>query len=239
MSDTDTKSLRRLLIEGAAIVVSILLAFALDAMWEERQLRQWEVSQLVTLSVDMAENLASLDEIVSAHNNNVRNMESMLSLMGETPTGESAKIPNAILVSLISWRTADISMGSLDALLASGKLGDIDNAEIRKALASWPSKVLDAQEDENLARDFVENIVTAGLAGQGVIAAAYSSRSTPADLGDTSRSRGETVVTVTPEIIDYATVRRVHSTMARESIVGLQEDIRIILDLLDAELGQE
>jgi hypothetical protein len=236
MSDTDTKSLRRLLIEGAAIVISILLAFALDAMWEERQLRQWETSQLAALSVDMAENLASLDAIVKAHGNSARNSESMLSLLGGVAVGDSVIIPNAFLVSLISWRTADISTGSLDALLASGKLGDIENAEIRKALASWPSRVLDAQEDENLARDFVEYVLTEKLAGQGVIAAAYSSRSTPADLDDTSRSRGETVVTVTPELIDFVTVRRVHSTMARESMIGLQEDIRKILGLLDSEL---
>ena len=237
MSMLDGKKIGRLLLEAGAIVVSILLAFALDAMWDERQLQRWEVTQLAALRDEMTENLASLDAIIAAHEKNTYSMNTMSGQLRAVATGNVVRVDNDVLVSLVSWRTSDISTSSLDALLASGRLGDISNAEIRKALASWPTLVLDAQEDEIIARDFVEKVIAAELAGQGIIAVAYSLRWTPADpVGQATRS-GETEVTVIPQLEDFAMVRSVHSRMASGSLVGLQGHIREIIALLDAELA--
>ena len=45
---------KRLSVEAAAIVVSILLAFAIDAWWEERLERKEEAEQLVRLHAEFA-----------------------------------------------------------------------------------------------------------------------------------------------------------------------------------------
>jgi len=235
----EKKATGRLLLEAGAIVISILLAFSLGAMWDERQLQQWELTQLGALRDEMAENLASLDAIIADHEKNTKSMNVMADQLRAADTGDVVSVDNNVLVALVSWRTSDISTSTLDALLASGGLGDISNAEIRKTLASWPILVLDAQEDEIIARDFVENVIAAQLAGQGVIAAAYSLRWTPGEpAGSVSRS-GKTNVVVTPRLEDFSVVRSVHSKMASGSLTGLQGYIREIITLLDTELADD
>ena len=121
-------------------------------------------------------------------------------------------------------------------LLSSGRLADIDNSMIRRALAAWPSEVGDAQEDENLARDFVENVVAQVLLGQGILESAYRSRPLPGDLDEEIEPDSSTTFSISPELIEIATIRIIHSKMASRSISRLRVRIRQILELIDAEL---
>ena len=50
--------------DGAVIVVSILLAFGIDALWEQRQLRIEEQEALVSLQVDFTTNLRKINEVL-------------------------------------------------------------------------------------------------------------------------------------------------------------------------------
>jgi hypothetical protein len=238
MAVIDRKTNVHLLLEAGAIVISILLAFALDAMWEERQLREWEVGQLQALRDELQENHAALDVVILGHDLNADRMAMMMSQLEAVDSGEEVTFSTNILSSLVSWRTSDVAVGSIDALLASGRLGDIRDPELRKRLALWSSKVLDAQEDEIVAREFAEQIVAASLAGQGVLAAAYGSRRMPGGLSQGRDSDRQITVTVTPEMLDMATARHVHSRMASYSISDLKNHIQEILDLLDAELAE-
>ncbi len=145
-------------------------------------------------------------------------------------------VSDAVLAPLVAWRTSDISTGTLDALLSSGRLADIDNSMIRRALATWPSEVGNAQEDEILAQNFVENVVAQALLGQGILGPAYRSRPLPGDLEEEIEADSSTTFSISPELIDLATIRIIHSKMASLSIVRLRVRIRQILELLDAEL---
>ncbi len=53
---------RRLMSEGAVIVVSILLAFGIDALWAQRQLRIEEQEALVSIQMDFNTNLLKKKE---------------------------------------------------------------------------------------------------------------------------------------------------------------------------------
>jgi len=238
MAVIDGKTTGRLLLEAGAIVISILLAFALDAMWEERQIREWEVAQLQALREELQENHAALAEVILAHDINAEKMAAMMLQLEAVHPGEEVTFSTNVLSALVDWRTSDVAVGSIDALLASGRLGDIRDPEIRKRLALWSSKVLDAQEDEIVARDFAEQIVAARLAGQGVIAAAYGARSMPGDPPHNQESGPQITVVVTPEMLDMATARHVHSRMASFSISDLKNHIQELLDMLDAELDE-
>ncbi len=85
--------------------------------------------------------------------------------------------------------------------MSSGRLADIDNSMIRGALGTWPSEVGDAQEDENLARDFVDNVVAQALLGQGILESAYRSRSLPGDLGEKIEADSSTTFPISPELL--------------------------------------
>jgi len=52
----------RLLLEGVVIVASILLAFAIDAWWDERQDRQAEGNQLLSIAAELESNAERIRE---------------------------------------------------------------------------------------------------------------------------------------------------------------------------------
>jgi len=63
MSNTQTTPWKRLPVEVAAIVASILLAFAIDAWWEEAKDGRRERAHLLSLHKEFSENLELLHEI--------------------------------------------------------------------------------------------------------------------------------------------------------------------------------
>jgi hypothetical protein len=74
MPAENTIQWKRLSIEAAAIIASILLAFAIDAWWEDRQNREDEKSYLVSLRQEFAESLelatgneTRRQQVVAAH----------------------------------------------------------------------------------------------------------------------------------------------------------------------------
>ncbi len=226
----------RLAIEATAIVASILLAFTIDAWWADREIDRWQSAQLRALRDEFSANLEALDAVVRTHDSSARILESLIAQIRGSDDKTLVTVSDAALVPLVAWRTSDISTGTLDALLSSGRLADIDNFMIRRALAAWPSEVGDAQEDENLARDFVENVVARALLGQGILGPAYRSRPFRGSPDRGIETDTSTTFSSSPELMELATIRIVHSRMAGQSISWLRVRIQQILDLIDAEL---
>jgi hypothetical protein len=237
MTDSQKIPWRRLAVEATAIVASILLAFAIDAWWADRELDQWQSAQLRALHDEFSANLGSLAIIVRTHETSARKLESLIAQIRNSDDETLLTVSDSVLGSLVAWRTSDISTGTLDALLSSGRLADIDNTEIRQKLAAWPSEVLDAQEDEHMARDFVENVVAQGLLGKGILESAYRSRPLPGRLDADVELTTNTTFSFSPELIELATIRIVHAHMASASIAQLREKIQRILDLIAADMG--
>ena len=66
LNDLDGKSLARLAIEGTTIVLSILVAFGIEAAWEERKERVREreaIEQLISEFEVVRDRLVSLDSV--------------------------------------------------------------------------------------------------------------------------------------------------------------------------------
>jgi hypothetical protein len=226
----------RLAVEATAIVASILLAFAIDAWWADREVDRWQSAQLRALRDEFSVNLQSLNVIVRTHDSTARHLESFITRIRDANDMNHVTVSDAALVALIDWRTSDISTGTLDALLSSGKLAEIGNSDIRQTLAAWPSVVVDAQEDENLARDYVENVLVQSLLGQGILELAYRSRPLPGALDIDAQIETESVLSVSPVLVEMVTIRIVHNRMASASISQVREKIKHILQLIDAEL---
>jgi len=222
--------------EGFAIVSSILLAFAIDAWWAERVTDEWQASELAALRVEFSENVSGLELVAQTHARNAAALETLLMRLAEVTNGKPVSVDVSSLVALVAWRTSDIATGTLDALVSSGRLGDISNPEIRRQLAAWPAYVSDAQEDENLARDFAETVLAPILVGQGILEIAYSGRPMPGVADQPLPSDSFVTITPTPELRDLARARAVHSRLAAASLVSLQDRIREILELIDDEI---
>ena len=132
----------RLFAEGAAIVVSILLAFWIQAWWDERQERDDVRSMLLAVLEDFEE---SKEEIESFRNFASAREASTLRLL-EIAYDPSIEPDQAIIDGLLSdmngfWTVVPIVTGSLDTLALSGNLGLVNNEKLRRELGSLRSDV--------------------------------------------------------------------------------------------------
>ncbi len=139
---------RRIVAEGTIIVVSILLAFWIDAWWTERQVRADEREAIVQLVDDFRANAEHLQTIRNVHETALDAAYELLARggMGGQPQSE-ATTAELVFLSLRAW-TFDPLLGGTNSLIQSGRLNILTNSELRVALAGWPDIVEDLTGDE-------------------------------------------------------------------------------------------
>jgi len=148
----------RIAIEATAIVVSILLAFAIDAWWDNRQNRAEEQRILVSLRAEFERNL-ELIEIEFSYRHAV--MDSILKILDASvaPTTIEPKYLDSLISDLSWWQNIKYSRGAIDGLLQSGKLSLIENEKLRGVLVSMPSQFDDTAGSELYDQDITRNVI--------------------------------------------------------------------------------
>lgn len=143
----------QLLAEGVMVVASILVAFALDAWWEERQLERDMLEDLAIVEAELAENIRLVGDTIEMMVRVTDAGTELLNAMKAQP--ESVHVAFAgdrLFWALFFNPTLDVSVGAIDAWIAAGRLAGIDNPELRKRLASVRGKVADVTEEQLVAR---------------------------------------------------------------------------------------
>ena len=153
------QSLNRLLLEGAAIVVSILLAFAIDAWWDGRLEHGRSLAQLRTIETEFVEVELELQELEARLLELRRAVSELLSHIA--PDSQLQTIDSLYALIDLSFRTSKIELptGSLQALLASGELATVPNNELKALLAAWPAQVSRLRNQSGLLEENRENIL--------------------------------------------------------------------------------
>jgi len=140
----------RILAEGFAIVVSILLAFGIQAWWEQRQQRGREQEMLSGLAADFSSTLSQLHRQIVAN----EDRQGLLLALETMTDAELRAIPedsvNLYEFALLGFGTFDARDGTLEALVASGDLGIIQDRRLREELMAWQSLVGDITEETDL-----------------------------------------------------------------------------------------
>ena len=147
----------RILRDIVIVVAGILIAFALDAWWEERADRQEERAILLSLKAEFEKNA---HHIFQAQRQHERALSASLQLLAMTANGgeagddgeetDPAKVPQ-LLVGVLGTYTVNPADGATKALLQSGKLDLIQNAKLRHQVAAWPGALDDYLEEERRA----------------------------------------------------------------------------------------
>jgi hypothetical protein len=135
----------RILAEGGAIVVSILLAFGIQAWWEELQERAEERDMLVSVHAEFSENRQRLADGLDQHR---RILDASVAVLGAAPSDCGEELVAALRVAILQWRTFNSIAGATRSLIDSGRLGIIRDTELRQRLAAWDGLVSDLSEDE-------------------------------------------------------------------------------------------
>jgi hypothetical protein len=131
-----TSSGKRLLVEAVVVVVSILLAFAIDAGWDQRQARQDERAVLRGLQSELLESRLIIE---SSRRNTAQAYERLKYFLAAPRSELLALSPVAAVGEVFQPLTRQwdetLPRGALDAATGSGKLASISDPALRAALA--------------------------------------------------------------------------------------------------------
>jgi len=129
----------RVFVEGVVIVGSILLAFGIQAWWDERQERAEERQALQALSGDFEAADSDLEAQVLVIDSAAVAAAAILALVGPGADESYADSLAVLIPQIIRRPVFQPPMGTLEALLGSGDLRLITNDTLKAALASFPS----------------------------------------------------------------------------------------------------
>ena len=144
----------KLALEGVVVVISVLIAFALDAWWSDRQLQQETAEDLAIVQFELSENIRLIgvttdiiDQVLAANND-------LIAELVDQADSKSVSVEDITLWwALLNNPTLDLSFGATDAWIADGRLGAIGSPALRQRLASIRGKVGDVVEEQHVARD--------------------------------------------------------------------------------------
>jgi hypothetical protein len=141
----------RIFVEGLVIVVSILLAFGIDAWWDMHGERLRERQALGALHGDFLEAQREFQLGANAYDRRLASLE----VLGGVATGNvRPPSPDSIQV-LLQWlvffATADPPVATLEALEGAGEFSLIRSSRLRTLLSLWQRQYADAKETQLLA----------------------------------------------------------------------------------------
>ena len=149
----------RVIAESTAVIVSILLAFTIDAWWVERSDRQAEREELSRLYEEFTRNRDRLHEDVlldsrsgqnRAYEGGARLLEMLRAHKGPE---ETVAVSNRLLLDVTTAPSFDATTPVLDGLLLSGRLEIIEDRNVLSAISEWNRWVSQTSEVELIARD--------------------------------------------------------------------------------------
>jgi dihydrofolate reductase len=115
----------RLIGEGAVVVLSILIAFGVDAWWEyfgERVREQEAIEQLVDEFVEVDAELAELDSAYTKSNSGEQRLRQLMTVMGSRRGDFADLVLDSLIAGAIANPRVALPEGVLASLLASGDL---------------------------------------------------------------------------------------------------------------------
>ena len=144
---SDSRSFRFMALEGPLIVVSILLAFALDTMWEERKREQEARIALISLKAEFEQNLIACEEVRIHHFNNGKGFAALLKKSKETILKMSDEEATKAYSNLVSPRTFDPLVGTAKSVMNAGTFSILQDESLRKELEIFLNLTEDTRED--------------------------------------------------------------------------------------------
>lgn len=148
-SSTKRRRTRKLLAEAVLIVVSILLAFGIEAWWAGQGERAAEAEAIAGLRSDFTENVRRLAEARASHAEIRASALRLLAMTGpQAVQTEPDLVMDTLVMDLIGGPKVFPVSATHDALIASGRIGILESAEIRRELSTWSAALANLQEAE-------------------------------------------------------------------------------------------
>jgi hypothetical protein len=137
MTDSRIIPWKTIAVEAVAIVLSILLAFAIDAWWTEKKESEVEYFALLALRDDFIASSEQMERVILSLES-AQSDFSRFKLSTATELSESDLDTNRrFLTALVKNHTFDPVSTTLDALSNDGRLGLLSDAQLLQLLSRW------------------------------------------------------------------------------------------------------
>lgn len=240
MAESQKIPWQRLSVEAAAIVGSILLAFAIDAWWENRIEREAEQWLLERLRADFLVIRADLEIVDEEHR---KATDACIDLLNLAEAGEplpmTTEVDAMVARAFISSRTFNPGSGAVAVFLNSDASKLVRNQPLADLLVKWSGLVEELQEEEAQLQKGVGERWTPYLAsrtslGPYVRVAADIMSGLP-DHVSTPAQR--TPLVVDSEFVNHILNRYTWQQIALRDIEPLHDALEEILVILETEVG--
>lgn len=129
----------RLALEGVVIIISILLAFAIEAWWGTEKEQAAERAQFARVVEELRNNAIILDQGIKDLDGTISGASELLSWMGPVQADATPRNIGNAFDMMFGTRLPSMPHNATDDLLSSGGLLADENVEIRSALTEWRS----------------------------------------------------------------------------------------------------
>ena len=141
------RSLSLLALEGGVIVISILLAFVLDALWDASKREREAQLALVSLEDEFAANLDACVVVLEHHIQQAAHFSRVLSLPLERVEEMDDEEATAAYYAFCSPRSFDALLGTTNSVISTGTFSILQDAALRRELDIFLNLMDDTRED--------------------------------------------------------------------------------------------
>lgn len=212
MTTKSTGEFGKALKEVAIIAFGILLAFSLDAWWQDQRTDRDVREALQVVRTEMMSNLDSLAASKKRHNVIIAAIAGSL---------QAESMDDLYRDALINVEVFDPASGALDTFVSSGMLSAVDDNQLRIALGSISVLTTDLHERETRAVEFRDLARRRGASLGNPVWKSFGDNSVPNDTGEDV------------ELLNLLTMRRAEEIPAVEAASKLEAHLKETLRFLD------
>lgn len=128
-----------LMLQAVSVVASILLAFAIDAWWDQRTEAAEKNAVLTALRKELGQQREALDLDLVYQRASRDNAKRLLAACAAGRYENAEKTLDHRLADLLWFSGATVSSGLLDGLLRDGRVTAVENETLRRTLTDWPN----------------------------------------------------------------------------------------------------
>jgi hypothetical protein len=223
--------------DASLIIISILIAFSLDAWWDDRIEQQEIRDTLHAVYVDFSSTNDELRTVVDSNKTYIERVTKLISLQSDDIGRLDATTKSELTYLLPTGGiTFDPVLGSVDALISSGQLNRVQNLGLRSLIGAWPALMDEIGEDQQILIDMYmaqqERSVDLGI---------YLKSLRGSLTGNSLQSDDEILTTVMndAEMLNRLAAHRFAIQGLNEELHEVEEHLDNILQLLEQELGIE
>lgn len=145
----------RVAVEGSAIVASILLAFAIDAWWDDRKERASDIVHLQGVLEELESHQVLLAEAITSHRLTVDLGYELFELLSPNQTGAEKRRTTEVIDLMFNFYRINAPFGSVQTAMSAGAIPRMTDVELASDIANWPTTIDDLLEEQNNAGETI------------------------------------------------------------------------------------